>query len=199
MVQNIPEVSPIGRSTLAERLVRLAEVFAAAAHVEVLPLENFQPRDDESYLIGFTGHKQAALRDQLQGRFAISFATVVHPRAIVSPSAKIGSGTIVNAGAIIASNAQIGDHVLINRGATVGHDTQIGDFSIIQPGANLAGHIRCGTGATVGIGASIIEDRHIGDHAQIAGGAVVIHDVPALTLVAGVPAVVKKQLLNPTS
>jgi len=42
--------------------------------------------------------------------------------------------------------------------------------------------------------ATIIPGIHIGRHAMIAPGAVVIRDVPANTLVAGVPAKVVREL-----
>jgi sugar O-acyltransferase (sialic acid O-acetyltransferase NeuD family) len=197
IVQNQPEVPHAGRKSLAQRIAQHEEVVRAAgrpAAIEVVLFEQFVPQAGEVYLLGFTGHHQRPLRDEVRRRFGLTFGTLVHPRAIVSPSARIGEGSWICAGAILASGVHIGEHVLINRGATIGHDTEIGDFGIVQPGANLAGHVRCGRGAIVGIGASVIEDVEIGEFARVAAGAAVIGDVPASTLVAGVPAVVKKQL-----
>jgi acetyltransferase EpsM len=198
IARNQPEVPHPGRKSLDERLTELAETARlfdpAMPSVEVVEFADFIPLVGEAYLIGFTGHKQTRLRDEVRTRFGITFSTAIHPRAVVSPSARIGAGSIVGAGAILASGVRLGEHVLINRGASVGHDTEIADFGIVQPSASLAGHVRCGYGAVVGIGATVIEDRQIGEYSQVAAGAAVTQDVPPHTLVAGVPAVVKKVL-----
>ena len=48
--------------------------------------------------------------------------------------------------------------------------------------------VRIEDGADVGVGATLLPGVTIGAGAQVAAGAVVIHDVPALAIVAGVPA-----------
>lgn len=116
------------------------------------------------------------------------FATLIHPRAVVSPRATVADGTIIGAGAIVASNTQIGPHVILNRGANVGHDNRIGSFVTIGPGATLAGAIEVGDGAYVGVGAVVRDHLAIGPGAVVAAGAVVVKPVEANTLVAGCPA-----------
>lgn len=51
-----------------------------------------------------------------------------------------------------------------------------------------------GDGVWIGFGASILPGVHVGNGAIIAAGAVVVKDVPSNTLVAGCPAVVKRDL-----
>jgi acetyltransferase-like isoleucine patch superfamily enzyme len=53
------------------------------------------------------------------------------------------------------------------------------------------------TGVSIGARVTILPGVTIGEHAFVAAGAVVTRDVPPYTLVAGVPAVVKKQLPRP--
>lgn len=77
-------------------------------------------------------------------------------------------------------------------------ETRIGDFCTLHPGI-VIGHKEPGLGAPrignnviVGSGARIIGDIEIGDDVNIAPNAVVVHDIPAHSIVAGIPARVIK-------
>jgi acetyltransferase EpsM len=125
------------------------------------------------------------------------FAKVVHPSARISSKSTIVEGTIVNPGVIVASHTEIGKHVILNRGVLVGHHTAIGDFVTIQPGANVAGACSIGSSTYIGMGAVIIDHLKIGSQSVIAAGAVVVDDVPDRVMVAGVPARIIKQNIDP--
>lgn len=116
------------------------------------------------------------------------FTNVVHPTAYLSPSVSYGQGLQILAGAIVNTGAQLGDNVLINSQALVEHHCSVGDHSHIASGAVLCGACRVGKSVHVGAGAVINQGLTIGDGAIIASGAVVIADVPAGSLMAGVPA-----------
>ncbi len=59
-------------------------------------------------------------------------ATLVHPSAIVMPSARVGLGCIVEAGAVISSNARVGKSTIVMANAVVGHDAKVGDYCKIK-------------------------------------------------------------------
>lgn len=118
----------------------------------------------------------------------IPLATVVHPTAVISPSAGISPGCTVLATAVINPNARVGTGCIVNTGAVIEHDCVVEDYVNICPKAVMAGHTVVGYKSFLGTGCAVIDDIRIGRETVIGAGAVVIHDVPDSSVVAGVPA-----------
>jgi sugar O-acyltransferase (sialic acid O-acetyltransferase NeuD family) len=118
----------------------------------------------------------------------LSFATIVHPSAVVAKTAKLGRGVVVGPGAVITSDAVIGNHVFIHYNCTIGHDVYIEDYSTILPGANISGNVRIGSNVCVGANSCVLQNLRLGNNSVIGAGAVVTVDVPDNWVVAGVPA-----------
>lgn len=161
-------------------------------HLVVQPFDQFSPEDGDVHMLGFRSRKLVPLRDELRTRWGVEVAGLIHPAAYVSPLADIGPGVFIGAQATVAAFVTIEEHAFINRAASVGHDCRLGAFCDIGPGACLGSGIRVGRSAAVGIGAVVKEGLTLGDGCFVAGAAMVLADVPPGTLVAGVPAVVKK-------
>ena len=117
-----------------------------------------------------------------------SFASVVHPSAIVSRYAVAAAGTQVMAGAVIQTSAIIGENSIINTGARVDHDCRIGAHAHLAPGVTLSGNVHVGEETHIGAGATVIQGVRIGKRCTIAAGAVVLSEVADDMTVAGVPA-----------
>lgn len=117
-----------------------------------------------------------------------SFQSVVHPAAIVSPSAVVADGAMLLAGAIVGPQAQLGRGAIVNHGASVDHQCRLGDYANISPGARLGGCVTAGAGLFAGMNATILPGLRLGDDVVIGAGAVVTRDVPTGATMAGVPA-----------
>jgi sugar O-acyltransferase (sialic acid O-acetyltransferase NeuD family) len=191
VVLHLPESRGERNIAISERISRLAKM---GPRPEVQQLSQFEPGNDELYILGPTTPTRQALADEVVQRFHISFCSLIHPTAYVSPLAAVGQGVFIGAGSVIAPGARLGDHVVVNRGATIGHDTEIEDYSRVQPGATICSLTWIGRKVTVGAGATLIERLRIGDGAYISAGAVVIDDVQPWALMVGVPAKCTKTL-----
>ena len=112
---------------------------------------------------------------------------LVHPSAVVSPSARVGRGTVVMPAAVVNAGAVLGDAVIVNSGATVEHDCTMEDGSHLSPGAVLSGGVHVEAESWVGAGAVVIPGIRIGRGAMVGAGAVIIRDVPAGATVVGNP------------
>ena len=91
-----------------------------------------------------------ALREQWLARLqecGLPLATVVHPAASVSSSAKLGVGSAVMALAMVGVDVRIGEGAIVNAHATVDHDAQLGDFAHLGVGVHLAGGVQVGARA----------------------------------------------------
>ena len=114
--------------------------------------------------------------------------SAIHPRAVVATTAQVGPGCIVNACAVIQPFAVVGRGVMIHANVTVEHDARVEDFANLGPGVSLAGWVHVEEAATVFTGAAVGPRVRIGRGAVVGAGAAVVSDVPAGSVVVGVPA-----------
>lgn len=87
--------------------------------------------------------------------------TLIHPRAYVADSAKIGEGAMVMAGAIVDVRSEIGDLVVLWPGACVNHDVRVGSNCFISPNSTLCGFSQVGSHSFIGAGSVVA------DHGQV--------------------------------
>jgi acetyltransferase-like isoleucine patch superfamily enzyme len=131
----------------------------------------------------------------------------------IGDDTKIGAFVEVQKGATIGKSCKISSHTFICEGVTIednvfiGHNvTFINDTypRATKPDGELQTEkdwkvepTRVKKGASIGSGATVLSEVTIGENAIVGAGSVVTRDVPANTIVAGVPARVLR-LLEPT-
>lgn len=116
------------------------------------------------------------------------FINLIHPKAIISPSVKLGEGIIVKAFCILDSNVSIGSYSYVQSSVIMGHDVQIGEFCQINSFSFIAGNVHVGNNCSINAGARIIQGLKIGSGATVGMGSVVLRKVKPNTTVFGNPA-----------
>lgn len=146
---------------------------------------------DVKFVIAIGDNK---VRKSIVEELALTFehyATLIHPLASISPTAKIGHGTVVMPNAVINADAVIGNHCIINSCSVIEHDSRLEDFVHLCPNSTIAGTVKIREGSCVGSGATIIPNKKIGEWTMIGAGATVINHLPDNCLAVGTPAKVK--------
>ncbi|MGA9045506.1 acetyltransferase [Sulfuricurvum sp.] len=113
---------------------------------------------------------------------------LIHPSAIISPSATIGIGSLVMPLCVVNANAMISRGTIVNSGAIIEHDCILGAYSHISPNASLAGGVSVGDFTHIGIGSVILQNITVGQNTIVGAGAVVIDNLPDNCTAVGVPA-----------
>lgn len=157
---------------------------------------DFFQRISPEFVIGIGNPK---LRKFLYEKFTALGGKCV---TLVSNNAEVGSfgnkieeGVIITSGSIITNDITLKKGAMVNLGCTIGHDSSIGEFVEVCPNVSISGHCIIGELVFIGTGATILPNINIGKNSIVAAGSVVTKDVPENVLVAGAPAVIKKNLI----
>jgi len=106
------------------------------------------------------------------------FATLLHPRAWICASARIGRGVVTGPFAYAGAGAGVGEFVTHGVYAGIAHDVRVGDYCTLSGHVDLTGGVQVGASAFFGTGARVLPKLKIGDGCRIGAGAVVVRSVP---------------------
>lgn len=124
----------------------------------------------------------------------LTLVSVIHPAAIVAPTAEIGAGTLILAGCVVNADARIGRNVIVNTGAVIEHDCVVGEGVHVAPNTTLCGGVRIGNECLIGAGTTVVAGRSVGAGTVIGAGATVLTDIPAGVKAVGSPCRVLESL-----
>jgi sugar O-acyltransferase (sialic acid O-acetyltransferase NeuD family) len=147
---------------------------------DVNQLANLRDRGVEMAALGIGAVTHNALRAELFERLRYQqfrLPNLIHPRAVVEPSVRMGQGNQIFGGAVVSSNVELADNTIINSNAVISHDCRIGAHAHITPGALLAGGVVVGERSVIGMAATIFLGVDIGVDVVVSNGQDVVGDV----------------------
>jgi sugar O-acyltransferase (sialic acid O-acetyltransferase NeuD family) len=143
--------------------------------VPVIPFSQFNP---------LTHSVIVAVGDPLSRKAVVerfpketTYATLIHPTAVVSKWVDIGAGSIITAGTIVTCNIKMGKHSHLNLHTTIGHDCIMGDYFTTAPAANISGHCHFEECVYVGTNVSVKQGISICSNVTVGMGAVVVKNI----------------------
>lgn len=140
-------------------------------------IQDHTVRTDCSYLMGIANLKyRRGIIEQFKAKGA-HFQGLIHPTALVSPSAVLGEGVVISHNASVGPKVRIGNFNMLNSRCTVGHDTQLGDYNFISPKVALSGNTKIGNENMIGTNACTIPGVEIGNNNTIGAGMIVFKNI----------------------
>jgi sugar O-acyltransferase (sialic acid O-acetyltransferase NeuD family) len=197
------EVLLWARDAWPEQAAKIAGFLSADAgrlngHTASLPViadpAAFEPEPGDALLlaIGIPETRRRVAEDLLSR--GAEFLTLIHPTAIVAPSASIGPGSIVCPYAIVSDAARLGRFTLMNYQTSLGHDASAGDYAVLSPYATLGGGAHIGDDVFLGLHASVGPGKRVGDRSKVSANSCALSDAPPDSLIFGAPGRVSKLL-----
>jgi acetyltransferase EpsM len=148
--------NPAGVVPSLKKFESVTELFTCADEVQV-------------FVCHGDGATRVKLAHEARRRFPkATFPNVIHPRAIISPSAKLGVGLFVGPNAIVNANAVVGDFCIL-----YSHDSVVGEGCSINPGAVLCGSVTIGKFVTIGANACVRDHVVVAERCVVGMGAAV--------------------------
>jgi sugar O-acyltransferase (sialic acid O-acetyltransferase NeuD family) len=141
----------------------------------------FAERRFDEAIVG-VGNTALARRPELFARLrelGVPTPALVHPSAVVSPSATIGLGSVLFPLVVVGADAAVGENAVIYSKSVAEHGCRIGDHAYLAPGVVLCGDVCVEAGAFVGAGAVVVPGVVIGKDAVVFAATRVTHDVSA--------------------
>jgi sugar O-acyltransferase (sialic acid O-acetyltransferase NeuD family) len=143
-------------------------------------LETLYDQGYRNIVISFTSLNDLVIREEKYLYFkkmGFSFPNIVHCRATVEPSVKMGEGNIILANSMLGSDVLMGNVNFVNTGAMICHDTEVNQNNHFAPNAVLAGRIKVGRNNIFGMCSTTYFDIKVGNGNIINNGVNVFNNI----------------------
>lgn len=127
---------------------------------------NPETAPERAVLVPAIGYANLAGRGralELARALGYAFPVLVHPRAWLEPTVRLGQGVIVLAGALVDQAVTVGDWCYLDQGVKLGEECVLGPNNYLAAGATLGGRVRLGRDNFLGLDVTITDRVTVGD------------------------------------
>ncbi len=159
--------------------------------------ETYQPEADDRFVLAIGA--MPARRKVMQSitEKGGEFLTLVHPNAIVASTAELGHGVVIYPFAVVSNNARLSDGVKLNYYASVGHDALLGKYCLLAPYATVNGFAALQDEVYMSTHSTVAPQVVIEARSTISANSAAMNNVPADSLVFGVPGKIARRVMTP--
>lgn len=144
---------------------------------------------DRQYIVAIGNNLIRQNLMQLINKYGGKTPSLIHPTAVISPSAEIGKGVYIHANTNIWTKVKISDYTIISPNVVIAHHTKVGKACLISTLAGVGASINIEERCFIGMGSTIVTGvNNIGKDTTVGAGAVVLKDLDSECVYAGVPA-----------
>ena len=149
--------------------------------------ESYQPLANDRFVlaIGDMGARRRTV-ESLDSRGA-QFVNLIHPRACVADTAKLGRGIVLYPFSVVSNEAELADFVKLNYFASVGHNTVVGRYCLLAPYATVNGYSVLEDDVYLSTHSTVAPVVRVGAQSKVSANSAVMKDTPARSFVFGVP------------
>ena len=150
-------------------------------------IQGYEPAAGDRFLLGLGNPEdRRAVARKMKERGA-KFLSLIHPKAQVFPTAKLGEGLILYPFSLVSSYVELGDFCMLNAYAGVGHDGKVGDYTVLAPYATVLGFAQTGECCFLSTHSMLAPKKKLGKEGIVAANSSALRDAPEAAFVCGVP------------
>lgn len=116
------------------------------------------------------------------------FVTLIHPKALVCASSRVGEGCVLFPFAVVDGRTEIREHCVLYFHASVGHQVTVGPYSMLLAGSLVGSRCELGEGVVMATNSFSRTGIRIGDDALVGACSFAAKDITPGYSVLGVPA-----------
>ena len=156
--------------------------------------ETYEPLPSDRFVLAI-GDMDARKRtvESIVGKGGV-FVSLIHPLALAADTAKLGRGVVLYPFAVVSNQATLGDFVKLNYYASAGHNAELGPYSLLAPYATVNGFSVLEEQVYMSTHSTVAPVVTVGRGSKISANSAAMKDVPAGSLVHGVPGRVTRRV-----